>query len=86
LAATALAASVCAFGDLLAQIRIDALLRHGLGVEYQDCPSTRAQVSAEDQGVLRTYLTRRKTAGTPEELGLIPWEQAEAELDAREGA
>jgi hypothetical protein len=40
---------------------------------------------AEDQGVLRAYLTRRKTAGTPEELGLIPWEQAEAELDAREG-
>jgi hypothetical protein len=40
---------------------------------------------AEDHGVLRTYLARRKTAGSPEELGLIPWEQAEAQLDTREG-
>ena len=41
---------------------------------------------AEDQGVLRAYLTRRKTASSPEDLGLIPWERAEAELDAREDA
>lgn len=41
---------------------------------------------AEDQGMLRTYLAQRKTAESPDELGLIPWEQAEAELDAREGA
>ena len=41
---------------------------------------------AEEQGVLRAYLARRKTAGSPEQLGLIPWEQVEAELDAREGA
>lgn len=40
---------------------------------------------AEDHGVLRAYLHRRKTAGSPEELGLISWEQAEAQLDAREG-
>jgi hypothetical protein len=40
---------------------------------------------AEDQGVLRAYLVRRKTAASPEELGLIPWEQAEAELGALEG-
>jgi hypothetical protein len=40
---------------------------------------------AEDQGVLRAYLARRKTAGSPEELGLISWEQAEAQLDTREG-
>jgi hypothetical protein len=39
---------------------------------------------AEDQGLLRSYLARRRTARTPEELGLISWEQAEAELDARE--
>ncbi len=39
---------------------------------------------AEDQGLLRAYLTRRQAAGTPEELGLIPWEQAEEELDSRE--
>lgn len=39
---------------------------------------------AEDQGVLRGYLAQRKTAGSPEELGLISWEQAETQLDARE--
>lgn len=39
---------------------------------------------AEDQGLLRAYLTRRRTARSPEELGLVSWEQAEAELDARE--
>jgi hypothetical protein len=39
---------------------------------------------AEDQGLLRGYLARRRTARTPEELGLISWEQAEAALDARE--
>ena len=39
---------------------------------------------AEDQGVLRAYFARRKTAGSPQEVGLISWEQAEAQLDARE--
>lgn len=39
---------------------------------------------AEDQGLLRAYLTRRRQASSPERLGLVPWEQAEAELDARE--
>jgi hypothetical protein len=39
---------------------------------------------AEDQGLLRAYLTRRRAARSPEELGLVSWEQAEAELDARE--
>ena len=39
---------------------------------------------AEDQGLLRSYLARRRAGRTPEELGLISWEQAEAELDARE--
>lgn len=39
---------------------------------------------AEDQGLLRAYLTRRRQASSPEELGLLSWEQAEAELDARE--
>ena len=32
---------------------------------------------AEDQGLLRAYLARRRTARSPEELGLISWEQAE---------
>lgn len=41
---------------------------------------------AEDQGMLRDYLVRRRAARNPEELGLISWEQAEAELDAREEA
>jgi hypothetical protein len=40
---------------------------------------------AEDQGLLRAYLARRRTARSPEELGLIFWEQAEQALDAREG-
>jgi len=40
---------------------------------------------AEDQGLLRAYLARRRTARSPEDLGLISWEQAEAALDAREG-
>lgn len=39
---------------------------------------------AEDQGLLRAYLARRRAASGPEEMGLIPWEQAEAALDARE--
>lgn len=39
---------------------------------------------AEDQGLLHAYLTRRRTAHSSEDLGLISWEQAEAELDARE--
>lgn len=39
---------------------------------------------AEDQGLLRAYLARRRTARTAEETGLVSWEQAEAELDARE--
>lgn len=41
---------------------------------------------AEDQGLLRAYLARRRAAGSPEAMGLIPWEQAEAELDARDEA
>jgi hypothetical protein len=41
---------------------------------------------AEDQGVLRGYLSRRSAASSPEELGLIPWERAEADLDAHESA
>jgi hypothetical protein len=40
---------------------------------------------AEDQGLLRAYLARRRTARSPEEIGLISWEQAEQALDAREG-
>ena len=39
---------------------------------------------AEDQGLLRAYLARRRVARSPEEMGLISWEQAEARLD--EGA
>jgi hypothetical protein len=31
---------------------------------------------AEDQGLLRAYLARRWTARSPEDLGLISWEQA----------
>ena len=55
-----------------------------------DIATWRALVStieeAEDQGLLRSYLARRKEARSPEELGLIPWEEAEAKLDARESA
>jgi hypothetical protein len=40
---------------------------------------------AEDQGLLRAYLARRRTARSPEEMGLISWEQAEKTLDVREG-
>jgi hypothetical protein len=40
---------------------------------------------AEDQGLLRAYLARRRIARSPEELGLISWEQAEQTLDAHEG-
>lgn len=41
---------------------------------------------AEDQGVFRAYLTRRQRAASPEAMGLIPWEQAEAMLDANREA
>jgi hypothetical protein len=37
---------------------------------------------AEDQGLLRAYLTRRRTARSPEDMGLIPWEQVEGEIEA----
>ena len=40
---------------------------------------------AEDQGLLWAYLARRRTARSPEELGLISWEQAEQAPDARAG-
>ena len=40
---------------------------------------------AEDQRLLRAYLVRRRTAQSPEEIGLISWEQAEEALDAGEG-
>ena len=40
---------------------------------------------AEDQGLLRAYLARRQAASSPEDLGLISWEQAQEALDAREG-
>ena len=40
---------------------------------------------AEDQGLLRGYYARRRAARSPEELGLIAWEQAEVMLDQREG-
>jgi hypothetical protein len=33
---------------------------------------------AEDQGVIRTYLLRRRNAQTSDDLGLIPWDRAEA--------
>jgi hypothetical protein len=39
---------------------------------------------AEDQGLLRAYVVRRRTAQTPEALGLISWEQVEAALNSRE--
>ena len=39
---------------------------------------------AEDQGLLQSYLARRRTARSPEEMGLISWEQAEQALDALE--
>jgi hypothetical protein len=40
---------------------------------------------AEDQGLLRAYLAWRRAARSPDEMGLIAWEQAEATLDQREG-
>lgn len=39
---------------------------------------------AEDQGLLREYLARRRGATSPEELGLIAWDQAEAEFDEQD--
>jgi PHD/YefM family antitoxin component YafN of YafNO toxin-antitoxin module len=41
---------------------------------------------AEDQGLLQAYLTRRRKASSPKEMGLIPWEEVEAELDMLEAA
>ncbi|MCU0491979.1 MAG: hypothetical protein MUD01_10345 [Chloroflexaceae bacterium] len=40
---------------------------------------------AEDQGLVRSYLERRRTAATPEAMGLVPWEEVEAELNRSEG-
>jgi len=36
---------------------------------------------AEDQGLLRAYLSRRRSAHSPEEMGLISWARAVAKLD-----
>jgi len=41
---------------------------------------------AEDQGLLQAYLMRRRTAKSPADMGLIPWEVVEADIDAREAA
>jgi hypothetical protein len=41
---------------------------------------------AEDQSLLQAYLTRRGKVASPEEMGLVPWEAVEAELDALETA
>jgi hypothetical protein len=47
-------------------------------VEIATWPALVARLEeAEDQGLLRAYLARRRTARSPEELGLISWEQAE---------
>ena len=39
---------------------------------------------AEDQGIVRAYLARRRTAQSPADMGLIPWEDVERELDSLE--
>ncbi len=40
----------------------------------------------EDQSVFQMYATRRLKAKSPEEMGLIPWEDVETELEALETA
>ena len=39
---------------------------------------------AEDLGLALDYAARRKAAASPEAMGLVPWEEVEAELDALE--
>jgi hypothetical protein len=39
---------------------------------------------AEDLGLAMDYLARRREAASPEAMGLVPWEEVEAELDALE--
>jgi hypothetical protein len=39
---------------------------------------------AEDLGLAMDYVARRRTAASPEAMGLVPWEEVEAELDALE--
>jgi hypothetical protein len=39
---------------------------------------------AEDLGLAMDYLARRRAAASPEAMGLVPWEEVEAELDALE--
>ena len=41
---------------------------------------------AEDQGLVRDYLRRRREAASPQEMDLVPWEEVEAELDALEAS
>jgi len=36
----------------------------------------------EDQALVRDWLARRRAAASPSDLGLIPWENVEIELDA----
>lgn len=38
----------------------------------------------EDLGLALDYLARRREAASPEAMGLVPWEEVEAELDALE--
>jgi len=37
---------------------------------------------AEDLSLALDYVARRKAAASPEAMGLVPWEEVEAELDA----
>jgi len=39
---------------------------------------------AEDLGLAMDYVVRRRVAASPEAMGLVPWEEVEAELDVLE--
>lgn len=40
----------------------------------------------EEQNMVRSYMIRRQSAHSPEEMGLLSWEAVQAELDALEEA
>ena len=40
---------------------------------------------AEDLGLAMDYLARRRAAASPEAMGLVPWEEVEAEVESGEG-
>ena len=48
--------------------------------------SVRFLEELEEQNMVRSYMTRRQSADSPQQMGLLSWEAAQRELDGLEEA